>query len=628
MPFFFRLVLLFVFAQLSAAANATLWLDGRAAQVPARAAVLHYEDEAGDLTIADALRAPERFRERRTALPAGIRWQRLEIGNASGAPLLYLLDLGVPDVELLQVWRDSADGLDLILDLDPAAPFAARPLAERMLALPIRLAPGETASYLLRSRTHGDTPLALDLWQPEAFSATLAGANLLNGVLIGVLLALAIFALLQYLVEERRAFLVYALMALCMVAFVMQFEGYNFAYLWPQQGQWNQYAPLLLLIGIQASQAAFAMNLFDMRHNAPGLYFAYRAYIWLLPVVVVLYLAGGIFLPVLLLGISYVVLVLLAGVVYVRRKSAVASFFLAGALGNALFSNLLFGLSVSGVDFPLPPFAFPKIGYVWEALCFAMALARQLQFLRRKVEDGLRRHLAEAEQLARVETEKHRALQDAQETQLQLAATGHDLSQPLASMRLALSLLGERGADDPVTAHIARTLDYTESLLRDLVQDARSGYAGRPTAVSLGEMLADLAERHRAQAEAKGLRLHVRASAVTVDASALILTRIVDNLLTNAVRYTERGRILLAVRYRRDGVEIQVRDSGPGFDQRVRARLLQPFEQGGAPAEGRRGYGLGLYIVQALAARSGYRLTVDSRPGVGSTFGVVIPRSH
>ena len=318
---------------------------------------------------------------------------------------------------------------------------------------------------------------------------------------------------------------------------------------------------------------------------------------------------------------------LLAGVVYMRRKSAVAAFFLAGAVGNAFFSNLLFALAIAGVDFSVSPFVFPKIGYLWEALCFAMALARQLQFLRRKVEDGLRRHLAEAEQLARVEAEKHRALQDAQQTQLQLASTGHDLSQPLASMRLALSVLGEQSGSSAVTAHIARTLDYTESLLRDLVEEGRSAYAGRRTRLDLSELLAEAGERHRAQAEAKGLRLHVRSRPWSVEASALILGRIVDNLLANAVRYTERGTVLLAVRYRREGLEIQVRDSGPGFDQGVRDRLLQPFEQGEAPRAGRRGYGLGLYIVQALAAQSGYRLTVDSRPGVGSTFGIVIPRS-
>jgi signal transduction histidine kinase len=453
----------------------------------------------------------------------------------------------------------------------------------------------------------------------------LAQANLLNGVLLGLLLALTLLALLQYLVTARPAFLAYSLMALLMIAFVLQFEGYNFAYLWPEQGNWNQYAPVLLVAGIQAMQALFAISLFDLQRRYPGLYRLYLLYLILLPLTVVLFFFVQWTWPALLLGLLYVPLVCGAGIFLLRQGVQVAGFFLAGAVGNALFSNLLFGLSVFSLTGSANPFVFPKIGYLCEALFFAVALAHQLHALQRQVEMSLRRHLAEAEQLARSEADKHRALLAAQERQLQLAATGHDLSQPLAAIRLGLTALRASGANEAATRHIDQALDFTESLLHGLVAEAKAELAEQPQELSLEELLGATQERHLATAQSKGLALRYHPSARRLHGSPLILARILDNLVSNAIRYTPQGRVLLGVRWRREGVEIQVRDSGPGIDLARRQQLLAPFTQSGSRSEERHGHGLGLYIVHTLCAQSGYRLEINARPGRGSVFGVFIP---
>jgi len=588
----------------------------------------HYYDEDGDSqTLSDVLAHPDRFQSARQHRrnPEAVRhWIRLPLVNTGETEGHWLLSLGVPDARALTVYQVGRRGIETLLELPGDAPFAARPVAERLLAVPITLGAGERADLYLDYLTHGDTPLSLELQSPHYFHQILARDNLINGVVVGILLALTLFALLHYLATEQPAFIAYVGMALLMMLFVLQFEGYNFALLWPRQGAWNTLIPVYMALGIQVAQALFTLSLFDLRKRAPQLFRLYLAYLTLLLVSGTLYLLFGLNWPLFLTALVYVPLVIGVGVFFLRRGFSTAGVFLAGAIGNALFTNVLFGLSISGVDFPLSPFTFPKIGYVWEALCFALALTRQTQTLQRRIEDGLRRHLAETEQLAKSEAEKHRALLAAQQKQLQLAATGHDLSQPLAAIRLGLVALKSSG-NEAALHHIDQAVDYTESLLHALVSEARDGFHEDPRQLSLDELLADIHLRHHEAARRKGLKLRYRASAHSIEASALVLSRILDNLVSNAVRYTSRGSILIGVRHRRNGLEIQVRDSGPGFDPAQRQRLLEPFRQSGRLQEEAQGHGLGLHIVQTLCQQSGYRLTIQSRPGWGSTFGVLIP---
>jgi signal transduction histidine kinase len=627
MPLLRFLVLAVLFAcRTAAAADIELQLAPGSAS-GARSSAQYYDEAVPALTIEEAVAAPRLFASGSGThrLGAAMRWIRLPVFNAGTEPGRWVLTLGVPDAQTMEVYQVDGRRILTLLDLAPGAPFAARALPERMLAVPVALAAGTRADIYLRYQTHADTPLVLEFLTQEGFQRRLAEENLFNGAIIGLLAALTLFALLEYLVGGEVAFLAYVGMAALMMGFLMQFEGYNFEYLWPRNGAWNRYAPVLMLAGIQATHTLFAMTLFDMRQRFPRLHRIYLSYLALLPPCLLAYFGAGVSWPGLALTLAYVPLVFATGLYFLRRSLSAAGLFLAGTVANTLFTNLLFGLGVFGFGPAGSPFVYPKIGYVCEALLFALALTRRMQALKRQVDDGLRRHLAEVEELARVEAERHRALQAAQEQQIQLAAAGHDLSQPLASIRLALPALRAQAGTEAATGHIDRALDYTESLLRALIDGVRSGHATQRQSLHLGELLAEVEGRHQDEARRKGLRLRHRPTRYRVEASALVLTRILDNLLGNAIRYTDRGQILLGVRRRAGGLEIQVADTGPGFDMSRRGRLLAPFEQGGTLAEERRGYGLGLHIVQILCEQSGYRLAIRSTPGSGSTFGVLIP---
>ncbi len=148
----------------------------------------------------------------------------------------------------------------------------------------------------------------------------------------------------------------------------------------------------------------------------------------------------------------------------------------------------------------------------------------------------------------------------------------------------------------------------------------------RGEAVQLGALFQLLAAEFRPLAAEKGLQLRVVPSQLMLDTSFVVLSRILHNLLANAIRYSHSGTVLLGVRRRPQALEIQVLDQGPGLLPEQRQRLQQAFVQG-ANAQSGNGVGLGLYIVQTLCTQLGYRLQVHSALRRGSCFSIVIPQT-
>lgn len=236
------------------------------------------------------------------------------------------------------------------------------------------------------------------------------------------------------------------------------------------------------------------------------------------------------------------------------------------------------------------------------------------------------RRMAEADELLRAETERRSALQHAQRQGLQLASASHDISQPLGALRLAIGALKSQPEADGIAQHLHRSLDYAESLLRGIIEETRDSLPEPPERIELGSLLATLVRDHRHQAQARDLDLRYVDNRIDIDASATVLRRILGNLISNALRYTPaRGRVLLGVRRRPGGIEIQVLDTGPGLLPADVQALQAPFRQGRHGAA--EGHGLGLFIVRSLCDRSGYELRVRSRLRQGSCFGIFVPEA-
>lgn len=213
-----------------------------------------------------------------------------------------------------------------------------------------------------------------------------------------------------------------------------------------------------------------------------------------------------------------------------------------------------------------------------------------------------------------------------------LAAASHDLRQPVVSIGLLVGLLRER-ITEPAQRALAVRLDDAvaamESLLAGLLDLSRlesGGVQPRWQAVPLQPIFDAIAAQEGEAAQRKGLQLRVRPTTLAVHADALLVEQIVRNFVSNALRYTARGGVLLAARRTGDGrVRLQVWDTGRGIEAARQSQVFDDFVQLDASARVRReGMGLGLPIVRRSAALLGAPLTLRSRPGRGSCFGVTL----
>ncbi|SDN79055.1 hybrid sensor histidine kinase/response regulator [Vreelandella arcis] len=213
-----------------------------------------------------------------------------------------------------------------------------------------------------------------------------------------------------------------------------------------------------------------------------------------------------------------------------------------------------------------------------------------------------------------------------------LAAVSHDLLQPLNAARLFASALETHALPDASQAlvgHIGRSLKDVEGLLGTLVDISRldAGVLHVDKApFSVSTLLDALAEEYRQVAGVRGLALHYVPSSAVVESDLALLARVIRNFLSNAVRYTEQGRVLLGCRRRVEGVEIIVGDTGPGIAEQQREAIFLEFQR--APDAQRhhsRGLGLGLAIVDRISTMLEQPVTLASQPGRGALFSITVP---
>ena len=217
-----------------------------------------------------------------------------------------------------------------------------------------------------------------------------------------------------------------------------------------------------------------------------------------------------------------------------------------------------------------------------------------------------------------------------------VGAVSHDMRQPLLAARLFLDALKLRQEGENNRKLVERTDSALGAMgaaldsLRDITA-VESGLITPKVAVfPVGEVLEQLAAEYRLRAGERGLQFHFVPCVRRVKTDPQLLARILRNLLSNAVRYTRQGRILLGCRRAAGGVRVEVWDTGPGIPADECGSIFEEFHRApdadrqAAPGEAG-GLGLGLATVNRLASLLGLGVAVRSRVGKGSVFSVVVP---
>jgi Na+/proline symporter/signal transduction histidine kinase len=261
----------------------------------------------------------------------------------------------------------------------------------------------------------------------------------------------------------------------------------------------------------------------------------------------------------------------------------------------------------------------------------AEALERANATLEKRVRDR-------TEELTRLNSELALAKSAAEDANISktrfLAAASHDILQPLNAARLYVTSLVERksvGDDSRLVENIDDSLEAIEEILSALLDISRLDAGAMTPSISsfkMADLMRSLEIEFAPIARAKGLELGFVPCSLPVESDRSLLRRLLQNFISNAIKYTPQGRVLVGCRRRGETLQIGVYDTGVGIPPLKRGEIFKEFHRLEQGARIARGLGLGLSIVERLARVLNHRISIDSNPGGGSVFSVTVPTAQ
>ena len=258
----------------------------------------------------------------------------------------------------------------------------------------------------------------------------------------------------------------------------------------------------------------------------------------------------------------------------------------------------------------------------------AEALERANATLEKRVRDR-------TEELTRLNTELALAKSTAEDANISktrfLAAASHDILQPLNAARLYVTSLVERqsgGEDARLVENIDDSLEAIEEILGALLDISRLDAGAMNPSISsfrIGDLMRSLEIEYAPIARARGVALQFVPCSLPVKSDRLMLRRLLQNLISNAIKYTPHGRVLVGCRRRGSALQIGIYDTGVGIPILKRGEIFKEFHRLEQGARIARGLGLGLSIVQRLASVLNHGIALDANRGGGSFFSVTAP---
>jgi Na+/proline symporter/signal transduction histidine kinase len=265
----------------------------------------------------------------------------------------------------------------------------------------------------------------------------------------------------------------------------------------------------------------------------------------------------------------------------------------------------------------------------------SVAAEEELAAANERLEKRVHERTAELERLNQELARAKTAAEDANLSKTRfLAAAGHDILQPLNAARLYASSLtisaADAGPDERVdlARNVDASLEAVEEILGALLDISRLDAGATKPEVSdfpLREIFRQLEIEFAPMARAKGLRLSFVSTELCVRSDRRLLRRLLQNFVSNAIKYTPNGRVLVGCRRRAGAARVEVWDTGLGVPEDQQRRIFDEFLRLDQGARAARGLGLGLSIVQRLGRVLDHPIGLRSKPGAGSVFTVEAP---
>lgn len=456
-------------------------------------------------------------------------------------------------------------------------------------------------------------------------------------VVIAILFVLVFINFVFYFSLQKNQYLYYCLQLLLIITLLLIFSGYSIKFFHDNNAGLAQSLVIVCLLLMVSSSMLFINTFLDLRRISFRLASIARFYM----------LAAVVFIPLSLWTESKVLMLQYVTPLFVFSFSITA--FLLGCaavyrgqhyaipyciawvvLGCSVAITLMsfidiFHVNVSNHIYPA------YIGLVIEGALLSVSMGLKVATMRKQNDVTNKKLISiyqdrsqEAEELQRAFIEKEIAIGEKIKKNKDLASATHDINHNLFLIKLNVDSLKNDANQIDIQATQA-SLQSLQEITENILHTARLEHSLQLQGIQMSLFFQQLCQSMSAITEHKNIELRYRCGDIRLNASTVILKRILENLLRNALQHTHRGGVLLVIRERSDHYKIQVIDTGIGIHKDRQDYIQRAFS---CEETDKKGYGMGLYIVSNLCLQAGYVLTIASTLGRGSIFTIKINKER
>ncbi len=560
-------------------------------------------------------------------------WLRAHLVNGTASETAWRFFAQANFTQKIAVYLVGADGaVETLLDLTEDSPFSARPIDDPQMVAPFTLAPGEAATLIVAYYSQGSSRISMSVETVDSFAAQARVRDAKSYAFYGMMVVIIVLAAVALAVLREPVFAAYAGYLTAILVYVMHGEGAAFQFLWPDFPRFNSMASVVAGSAVMVFGSLFAITFLQTARYQPVMHrILLTIIVGVLAIDVVLWVVDPQLLKQLLvIMISVSVLTFVAaGLLAARTRFREVRFYVfswTASLIPALLFTARFGLGLEQTF--VTPYDTIRLALIVDALMMGLAIFDRYNHLRRSaMEETLaqaRRNLALSQRLASLEDSYDEVTALARQREESVKDTVHDLRQPMHALRLSLRQMFKAEGGKTDAGQVESALAYMEQLVAERL--AATSVAS-PTANEPGlhAVLRGVADMFAPEAAERGLGLKLVLAAPDASVDAYALMRVTANLVSNAIKYTREGRVLIALRRNGPGYRVEVHDTGPGLQGVAFEQALvrnERLERDRSVAEGS---GLGLAVARQIAHDNGWTITSCERRRTGASIRIELP---
>jgi len=495
---------------------------------------------------------------------------------------------------------------------------------------------GETVLYF-KLRSLKTTFFLLTVKPPEqAYRAHQKGQAIIY-ICLGLLISLVFVNLMMYFSLRKPYLALYSLQETFIIFLIIVESGIGINHIWVGNAYLNNSASIISLLGLVVCAALYTRSFFTTQNN-PTMDKILLTMVALAALAIALstiepirtlILQGG--LPI---AFVFTIIVMFSiGLINLKRGKAYAlPYFLSYFLIVVFTIPMMYAIFNQSLSIFLQMIAIITLLCVAEAIMLCIAVNMRLDDMRIRHNifnelwiETLNERLVEVSRFSQLTEEKNSAIAGSVNSIKRLSNTSHDIQHSLYSIRLHLEILRDKEQPDGTVGKIEDGLSFISNITQRLIDDGINFMTSESEQVDFDTLFACIFDQISPLLKDKKLNLVYDKSNLRHPGSAVILRRLLENLVRNAVRHTHSGEVKMSIVHQSDQLILSVSDSGKGMDAKVVQNLIEVTRSDDIEAIENSGYGLGLSIVSALCHQAGYTIDIDSKLKHGTTVSILIP---